>query len=219
MSSKANGARDPATCALDPLGDARRVDAGECALGLARASWCGFRSGTRAIISGRDRARGGYHSRAGARSPSTCPARRNSFSVWSPSSSARCWRWGWPRSDCASRAWPRPAAALRPARDAPSLAAEPARLPRSRQSAGGREGAPAVRRIVVVGDSFTWGAGVLAQDAYPDRMQVELDRRARARPKTAPRGATAGAQARAAPRSGERAGARRDVRARAGGRR
>jgi hypothetical protein len=36
-----------------------------------------------------------------------------------------------------------------------------------------------IRRIVVVGDSFTWGAGVLAQDAYPDRMQVELDRRAR----------------------------------------
>jgi lysophospholipase L1-like esterase len=35
-----------------------------------------------------------------------------------------------------------------------------------------------VRRIVVVGDSFTWGAGVLAQDAYPDRMQAELDRRA-----------------------------------------
>jgi lysophospholipase L1-like esterase len=39
---------------------------------------------------------------------------------------------------------------------------------------------PSVRRIVVVGDSFTWGAGVLAQDAYPDRMQAELDRRARA---------------------------------------
>ena len=33
-----------------------------------------------------------------------------------------------------------------------------------------------VRRILVVGDSFTWGAGVLAQDAYPDRMQVVLDR-------------------------------------------
>ncbi len=36
-----------------------------------------------------------------------------------------------------------------------------------------------VRRILVVGDSFTWGAGVLAQDAYPDRMQAALDRRAR----------------------------------------
>ena len=38
---------------------------------------------------------------------------------------------------------------------------------------------PSVRRILVVGDSFTWGAGVLAQDAYPDRMQAELERRSR----------------------------------------
>jgi lysophospholipase L1-like esterase len=36
-----------------------------------------------------------------------------------------------------------------------------------------------VRRIVVVGDSFTWGSGVLPQDAFPDRMQAELDRRPR----------------------------------------
>src|SRR5688572_930557 len=42
------------------------------------------------------------------------------------------------------------------------------------------EKAADVRRIVVVGDSFTWGAGVLAQDAYPDRMQVVLERRAHA---------------------------------------
>ena len=40
--------------------------------------------------------------------------------------------------------------------------------------------AAGVRRVLVVGDSFTWGAGVLAQDAYPDRMQVVLERRDRA---------------------------------------
>jgi lysophospholipase L1-like esterase len=37
-----------------------------------------------------------------------------------------------------------------------------------------------VRRVVVVGDSFTWGAGVLAQHAYPDVMGIELERRAQA---------------------------------------
>jgi len=36
-----------------------------------------------------------------------------------------------------------------------------------------------VRRIVVVGDSFTWGSGVLPQDAFPDRMQAQLDRHPR----------------------------------------
>ena len=40
------------------------------------------------------------------------------------------------------------------------------------------------RRIVVVGDSFTWGAGVLAQHAYPDVMRIELERRARLRAAT-----------------------------------
>jgi len=30
-------------------------------------------------------------------------------------------------------------------------------------------------RIVVVGDSFTWGAGVHAEDAYPDRLEQRLN--------------------------------------------
>ena len=30
-------------------------------------------------------------------------------------------------------------------------------------------------RIVVVGDSFTWGAGVHREDAYPDRLQIRLN--------------------------------------------
>lgn len=37
-------------------------------------------------------------------------------------------------------------------------------------------------RIVVVGDSFTWGAGVHGEDAYPDRLEIRLnalDRRRR----------------------------------------
>ena len=41
------------------------------------------------------------------------------------------------------------------------------------------EKADGVYRIVVVGDSFTWGAGVLSQDAYPDVLAEELERRAR----------------------------------------
>lgn len=36
-------------------------------------------------------------------------------------------------------------------------------------------GAP--HRIVVIGDSFTWGARMHEEDAYPDRMQVRLARR------------------------------------------
>jgi lysophospholipase L1-like esterase len=39
---------------------------------------------------------------------------------------------------------------------------------------------PGTFRVVVVGDSFTWGFGVSSQDAYPDRMQETLDRRAAA---------------------------------------
>lgn len=31
-------------------------------------------------------------------------------------------------------------------------------------------------RILVVGDSFTWGGGVYSEDAYPDRLQVRIDR-------------------------------------------
>jgi len=30
-------------------------------------------------------------------------------------------------------------------------------------------------RIVVVGDSFTWGAGVHPEDAYPDRLEIRLN--------------------------------------------
>ena len=79
-------------------------------------------------------------------------------------------------------------------------------------AAGRRDG---VRRVVVVGDSFTWGAGVLAQDAYPDRMQVELDRRARASEAPPREGRRARKRDRAAHL--ERTGARGDVRAGAGG--
>jgi len=69
----------------------------------------------------------------------------------------------------------------RPSGYAPVNTARPVSKPRN--SLGYRdlerafEKPPGVRRLVVLGDSFTWGAGVDFDDAYPQRVERGLSRR------------------------------------------
>ncbi len=128
---------------------ARRVDAGKGALGLARRH-----GAARSIVNAGDHIRAAI-----ARAAAIIPAPAAPAGSHMPRANKILFRLvavvfgvalalGGGRDRPARLALAGAPAALRPARDAPSLAAEPARLPRSRQPARRREGCrcPAHRR-------------------------------------------------------------------------